>query len=478
MSEDGRAPLAGSRVIPAATRNIDMPPVATFPPSRRRARRNLPAVAVLLALGTATAHGQDDEAEWVPPGLPEGLDWTFNFDATLGGFGFGNSLYTNPRPDQPSGDLGANWVEGSMKPAMSAEYGLAESAQLFGALSVVGEGTYRSSPTLVGGDAGSFDLEDAYVGWRSGNRFESFGENALEFTLGRSRYRLGNGMLLWDGVSEGGSRGGYWTNARQAFEMAAIGRFKPGNHTLEGFYLEKDELPESDADTALWGLNYEYAFGDDTTLGATYLKFSADPALQPQRDGLEVYNLRAYTAPFQNKALSFELEYAKEDNGVALDSAAWTALAAYQLEMTWQPKVSYRYALFEGDDPATATNEAFDSLLTGFSDWGAWWQGEIAGEYFVSNSNLVSHQFRVHATPSDAIGTGLILYDFLLDRTATPGASDDIARELDWYMDWSVNDNFVVSFVAALADPGQAVEESSGRTDTFMYGMVFAAYSF
>ena len=54
-------------------------------------------------------------------------------------------------------------------------------------------------------------------------------------------------MLLWDGAAEGGTRGGYWTNARKAFELAAIGRFKPGNHTIEAFYLDKDELPEADS---------------------------------------------------------------------------------------------------------------------------------------------------------------------------------------------------------------------------------------
>ena len=155
------------------------------------------------------------------------------------------------------------------------------------------------------------------------------------------------------------ARGGYWTNARKAFEFAAIGRFKPGNHTLEAFYLDRDELPESDSDSKLWGVNYEYAFGEDTTLGATYMKWSADPNVAPQRDGLNVFNLRAYTAPFPNlKALSFEAEYAKEDNGDALDSTAWNVLAAYQLELAWQPKLSYRYAFFEGDDPATPTNEA------------------------------------------------------------------------------------------------------------------------
>ena len=51
---------------------------------------------------------------------------------------------------------------------------------------------------------------------------------------------------------------------------------------------------------------------------------------------------------------------------MALDSTAWNVLVAYQLDMKWQPKVSYRYAFFEGDDPATPENEAFDGLFTGF----------------------------------------------------------------------------------------------------------------
>jgi hypothetical protein len=363
-------------------------------------------------------------------------------------------------------------------PALSAEYTTSSSAQFYGTLSGLGMRTYGASPSLVGGDANSFELEDFHVGWRSGSSLEGLGEDALEFTVGRSRYQLGNGLLLWDGAAEGGSRGGYWTAAAQAFEMAVIGKFKLGNNLFEAFYLERDELPESESDTELTGFNYEYSIGEDTTLGGTYMQFSADRAERPERDGLNVYNLRAYTAPFQNKALSFELEYAQEDNGDLLDSVAYNALVAYQLDMRWQPRISYRYALFEGDDSSTAANESFDGLLSGFSDWGSWWQGEIAGMYFLSNSNLASHQLRVHTTPSESISTGLILWNFLLDQVAESGDPDDVALELDWYMDWSVNDNFIMSFVAAIADPGDAVEASSGRTDTFLYGMIFAAYSF
>jgi hypothetical protein len=37
----------------------------------------------------------------------------------------------------------------------------------------------------------------------------------------------------------------------------------------------------------------------------------------------------------------------------------------------WKPKLSYRYAFFEGDDPDTGASEAFDPLLPGFHDWAA-----------------------------------------------------------------------------------------------------------
>ena len=149
--------------------------------------------------------------------------------------------------------------------------------------------------------------------------------------------------------------------------------------------------------------------------------------------------------------------------------------------MSWKPKLSYRYAFFEGDDPATRANEAFDGLFTGFHDWGSWWQGEIAGEYFVSNSNLVSHQVRLHVAPRESLGTGLIFYKFLLDEPGALGpgvTARDVAFEADWYVDWKVNENFTVSFVGAFANPGRAVQQAFDRTKNFAYGMIYVAYSY
>jgi hypothetical protein len=120
-------------------------------------------------------------------------------------------------------------------------------------------------------------------------------------------------------------------------------------------------------------------------------------------------------------------------------------------------------------------------LFLGFHDWGTWWQGEIAGEYFVSNSNLISHVVRAHVAPSDAVGGGVIFYQFLLDQPATysPGVTDNhLAFEADAYVDWKINKNFTASFTFAFADPQKAVQQASNRTKNFAYGMVFLAYSY
>jgi hypothetical protein len=197
---------------------------------------------------------------------------------------------------------------------------------------------------------------------------------------------------------------------------------------------------------------------------------------------LDVFNVRAYVTPAAMPGVSFEFEYAMERNGDALDSDAWTLQGTYQtVQALWTPKLTYRYASFEGDDPATTANEAFDPLLVGFYDWGTWWQGEIAGEYFLSNSNLNSHQFRVHFTPSGRTGLGFIFYNFQIDQPQSLGenvTSHDAALEADIYVDWKVDDRVTISLVTAFANPGAAVEQFSGRTKNFNYGMVYVAYAY
>lgn len=440
---------------------------------------------VLGMLVAAQAQAQEATPAAAPEprtmGLPGGDEhWTFNLDAGYGAFTFDHSLYTNKRAD-PSGNLSDNWQEGFVKPAIAADFPIGFGA-FFGKLSVVGARTFSAPPPLVGGETSSYDPEDVYVGWRSGNAI-GLGEDAFQFTVGRTPYKIGHGFLLSDGAGDGGSRGGFWSGARKAWKLATVGRFKTEHNLLEAFFLERDDLPENETGTKLYGSNYELSLGPKdatTTFGLTYIK--AKSHALGDRDGMGVYDGRLFTVlPFFPN-LSFELEASHEDNGGKLQSDAWTVQAAYKFaNLPWSPQLSYRYAFFKGDSPGSTRNEAFDPLFPGFSDWGTWWQGEIAGEYFLSNSNLISHQLRLHVTPGDALDFGIIGYAFQADQPASFGrgvTSHDIAVEVDGYVDWKINRNFTASFVVAGADPHAALSQGYQRTQTLSYGMAYLTYSY
>ena len=198
---------------------------------------------------------------------------------------------------------------------------------------------------------------------------------------------------------------------------------------------------------------------------------------------MSVLNLRAYAAPIPAAAdLAFEVEYAAERNGDALSANAFTAQASYALsKVAWAPTFTYRYAYFQGDDPATARHEAFDPLLPGFDDWGSWWQSEIVGEYTVANSNLASSLVRAHVDPSDSIGVGLMLYRFIFDQSvifASGVMVRNLVFEADLYADWKLNSNFTASFILAFTNPDAATAQAFDRTRNFRYGIVFFAYSY
>ena len=51
----------------------------------------------------------------------------------------------------------------------------------------------------------------------------------FDVIVGRGAVHHGHGMLIYDGASEGGSRGGYWSGARKAYEFAGVAKAKFGN---------------------------------------------------------------------------------------------------------------------------------------------------------------------------------------------------------------------------------------------------------
>ena len=168
------------------------------------------------------------------------------------------------------GDLSDNWFEGSLKPAVTGVYTTSSTAQFYGKLSAVGERTYGAAPSLVGGDESSFGLEDLYVGWRSGDSL-GLGKDALDFTIGRAPYAIGHHDAL--GMAPRKAARAAATGATRARRSSGprSGASRPVTTCSRGSISTRTTCPEADSSTKLWGANYQYAIGEDTTLGASYL---------------------------------------------------------------------------------------------------------------------------------------------------------------------------------------------------------------
>ena len=429
--------------------------------------RRLFALTLALALAASAASADDRAAG--------SGGWEYGITAGLGYFNFRNSLFTEIDPDPP-GNLSDDWFEFFARPRVAFEYESGPGT-FFGEASWAYARTGSDAADISGGTADSTDFDKLYLGWRTG-----FGdEGRFEVAAGRYPYQIANGFLISDGYADGGSRGAVWSNPRQAWAPGGKLQFGYSSHDAELFYLERDERPESDSDTRIAGVNYRWrGRGGDLEFGASYWSMDANE-LAPQRDGAKVWNLRFYGRPF-GVPLDIEAEWAEQDNGPALDATSWYVQPYWTWEdAAWQPVLYYRYGYFQGDDPDTPANEDFDPLFPAFHDWGSWWQGEIAGEYFLSNSNAVIQMLRLHATPSATTGTGLLFFDYRLDQ---PGSyeggvvSSDLGWEIDWYLDWQARRWLTLSFVLARAEPGAAVQEAFDRTDPFLYAMVYGTFDF
>ena len=345
-------------------------------------------------------------AETRPTGLPPRVDWTFNFDATWGSFGFANSLFINPKEGVDE-NLSDQWFEGSIKPALSGQYRFAGSSELYGKVSAVGERTYGSAPDLVGSDFSSFQVEDLSIGWRSGKTLEGLGENAIDLH-GRPHTVPARRTAFCSSTARPKAAAAAATGPTPERRSSSrrSDRSNRARHKIDGFYLDRDELPESESGTRLWGTNYELRLGEHSTFGATYLKFLADSESSPERDDLNVFNVRAYTAPIPPGSRSGargRVRLRAQRRAAALGCVdAAGVVRAQQGDLDADVHVPLR--LLPGRRSRHGSqNEAFDPLLPGFYDWGTWWQGEIAGEYFLSNSNLKSHLIRAHVTPSESV---------------------------------------------------------------------------
>jgi len=431
-------------------------------------------------LTAAVAAGLSASASAYTLHSENGTELNLDIEAVFGVFTSKESY--DPFGVRPASDEGrSSWQEGYIKYGLSGSHAYNSGASVFGGINFISSATWGDGDAarFTTGDESETDLEDAYVGWRSGNLIPVLGEDGLEFSFGRQQFAIGDGFLingdalnLGEGLGTDMDRGGaYWLAARKAFDRTAIVRVG-GAEGLRAdlFWLESDNRAQ--AETELAGINAEYVMPEGT-FGVAYIEglgvnqnYGYD-----YRDGQQTLSLRYQgNAGVENLFLSAEFvnqDHGKNNANDVADGNAWYVEAGWTFaDMPWSPSVNYRYASFD---------EGFDPLFFGFNrGYGTWFQGEVAANYAGPfNSGTDVHHVGVKASPTEMLSVGALYFNF---SDSDAGAVD--GQELDLYAEWVVTPNLIVSPLIGFYKPDSSAVTQIGNNDTNVYGQVIAIVPF
>jgi hypothetical protein len=426
-----------------------------------------------------------------------GFTINFTFQGALAGFSVSNVDFGvgNLDTDLSRRRSSRAWGEAFAKPGINAQYQSDSlgtfyfgtsfiSAVTFGAGDAVSSLASQGLRSTTSNEPSWTALEELYGGWRSGNLFPSLGANAIDISGGYQSFTVGDGLVIGMGTGNGWGRADWYLTPRTAWHDTGILRFSPsawGPVRGTVFHLATDTnqnrmLNNDQAQTRLVGGTVEFyqaapqvegqpPVPDFWQVTALYFNiYSADsnpalcfvnqapgcaaPATSANRDGLNVFSLRAGGSFFpQDRDILAYAEFVGELNnssGRRERAYAWYLEAGYRFsQVAWSPVVTFRYAQFSGDaNPTGGTRHSYDPLFfTGGlrnAGPGTWYLGEIYGQYLGPPSNLQISQLHVRASPTDQINVGLLYY---LADFAEPGqygvTNSHAFHEIDVYGEWN-----------------------------------------
>ncbi len=366
----------------------------------------------------------------------------------------------------------ATWTEGSL------ELGGGFATQLgdgplyaFGALT--GMKTWTLGSDIFRKDNRDFDaIEKAYAGLLYADR-ES--RNYAKLGIGRQTFTLNDGFLvnLVRGSVNAGDRGASYLGPRLTNEFSALADGRFGPWSFNAFYIDPSELDGRDTRSTYLGANLKYRFTENLSLDGTLITIASSDTAVLAADGQSIDREGLNTAGghllWRNvgiDGLFLESELAHQWHPDE-DVSAWASYGTVGYiarEVAWTPSVSYRYAMFSGDDPSTSTFERWDSLLS--TGLGIWLQGVSFGKV-ASNSNLATHRVQVNVAPAEALNVTFDYHKLSVPETADTNAnriagalsSHDLGQEFTLSARWAINRNLYLQGLASYAIPGEALED-------------------
>lgn len=297
------------------------------------------------------------------------------------------------------------WLESWIKPGVRVDTAANEWLTLFSGVSYVGSSNLGRD-VFEQGYRGYWGVEDAYLGARLRLPDE---ESTLEVSYGRQPYKIGSGMLISVGAMNGFERGATTTFARRAWEEAGIVKWTRGTLSLDGFYLNPNELRSSDTGTRLAGTKLEWNPAANQSLGIAYLNIfestfpyvAAPVVLLPEgRQGVNTVHLYGRWNPLPEALPGWHLagDFAHQWNDrIQMSAQAYNAETGYHFaEVPLAPRFAYAFRQFGGDNPATAGFEKFDPLY--YEGAPPLWATGSNGSFNFLNSNLRAHRLSLNLT--------------------------------------------------------------------------------
>jgi hypothetical protein len=319
------------------------------------------------------------------------------------------------------------WGEAWIKPGITTELKIAPTSHLYSGLSYVGSGNIGRD-VFEQGNRGLYAIEDGYLGLRMGDRQR---DSQLDVSYGRQPYKIGSGMLISVGAYNGFERGATTSFARRAWEEAGLVKWSKGPLSIDGFYLNPNELKSSDTRTRLAGAKSELDIGQSQTVGLAFMNvfestlpyLGAPFVLLPNgREGLSTLHSFTRWNPFREIAPAFYFagDYAHQWNDrINMSSNAFSGELGNQLQdLPFRPKLSYTFRSFQGDDPSTAKFEKFDPLF--YEGSPALWATGSNGSFSFVNSNVQSHRLFFNMSVSQRDTISFYYWNVRADQANSP----------------------------------------------------------
>ena len=408
-------------------------------------------------------------------------------NAELGaGFGwFGSTRNYLSDPERVPGSM--RWQEGYAKYGLNGTTDKLTAGSLYGGFSLLSSGSWGDGDTgkITAGNERRTAVEDAYLGWRSGELIPALGKDGVDFSFGRQLvtvdgflitddgFNPGNAFSPIEGVSDGRfDRGGaFYLGQRLAFGNTAVLKLG-GTEGLHGslIWLKSDNPGQSKTEVAVATVDYTTPFG---SLGSTYVhgldveeRYAFGDRME--RKGMNIYSLRGQgNAGIENADFAFEVARQEKRSG---SQRAMFFDAGYTFtDVKWQPTLSYRYSRY---------SEGWDFLFQG--GFRKRYQGEVAVNYAGSvTSNMQINDVLLSVRPTDKLTLNAMAFDYhQLSRRQQQNFS---AREVDVFLDWMVTDNITLSPLIGFYTPQKwlgngGLQSGSASTNTYVQFIVWVTF--